>query len=430
MHLPRALCFCCALALLFTAHAFAATVEVGTCGPYTPVYSTIQSAVTASSPGDTVYVCPGTYAEQVRVTIDLTIQGLSSGTEQAAIVAVPTGGIPVRDGVLGTPVAPQIYIADGANVTISNLTVDGTGNNITTCAVDLIGIYFQNASGTVTRSAVLNEILPAGYTGCQAGEGIFAESSPGSTSIVNVNSTIVENYQKDGITGNEVGTTLTAADNTIVGQGSTTGAAENGIQIAFGATGSVSSNFVADDIWGPDTVSDTGDAASGILVYASSGVSITSNTVTSTQLGIAVVTDPVLGPANSSTISSNTVNATQIFDAIDVCSNSNTVKLNTISGAAESGIHLDDSCGGATGSSNIVKNNTVSLACAGILQGAGATGNFFAPGNTFYNVGQTLLMGSDTCSPFPSFNELGEPSHLAATSQAKASRPAVKPVRH
>jgi len=429
MHFRRAFWLLCIPALMFTIPLFG-QVEVGTCSTYTPQYTTIQSAVNASSPGTVIYVCPGTYPEQVRITTNLTLQGLGLGTEQGAIVTVPAGGIPVRDGIFGTPIAPQIYIADEANVTIANLVVDGSGDNITTCSVDPIGIYFQNASGTVTRSAVLNEVLPGGYTGCQSGEGIFAESAPGSTSNVTVSNTIVENYQKNGITGNEVGTTLTATGNTIVGQGSTTGAAENGVQIAFGAAGTISSNFVADDIWGPDTSSDTGDAASGILVYASTGVSITSNTVTSAQFGIAVETDPVLGPSNSSSIASNTVDATQIFDAIDVCSDSNTVKLNTINGAAESGIHLDDSCTGSTGSNNTVKNNTVTLACAGILEGSGATGNSFTPGNTFYNVGTTLLTGSDTCSQFPSFNDLAVGSQLAAQSQAKTSRPSFKPAKH
>jgi hypothetical protein len=428
MHFRLAFWFCCVLALMFTIPAFA-QVEVGTCSTYTPVYSTIQSAVSAASAGEVIYICPGTYPEQVRITTSLTLEGLTSGGDQAAIVTVPAGGIPVRDGIFGTPVAPQIYVADGANVTINNLIVDGNGNNIATCAIDLIGIYFQNASGVVTQSAVLNEVLPSGFTGCQSGEGIFAESISGSISNVTVNNSIIENYQKNGITGNEVGTTLTATGNTIVGQGSTTGAAENGLQIAFGAAGTITSNFVADDVWGPDTFSDTGDAATGILVYASSGVSITSNTVSSTQFGIAVDSDPVLGPANSTTIASNIINATRIFDAIDVCSNSNTVKLNTINGAAESGIHLDDTCTGSTGSNNTVKNNTVTLACAGILEGSGATGNSLT-GGTYYNVGQALLTGSDTCSEFPSFNDLVVRSPLTVQSQLKASRARVKPAKH
>jgi len=51
----------------------AATLYVGSCGG--PNKPTIQAAVNASSPGDTVLVCPGTYPEQVTITKDLILQG-------------------------------------------------------------------------------------------------------------------------------------------------------------------------------------------------------------------------------------------------------------------------------------------------------------------------------------------------------------------
>jgi hypothetical protein len=47
------------------------------------------------------------------------------------------------------PVAAQILVQGPfvASVTITNLTVDGTGNGITGCSPDVQGILFQNASG-------------------------------------------------------------------------------------------------------------------------------------------------------------------------------------------------------------------------------------------------------------------------------------------
>ncbi len=405
--------------LLAATHLFGATSQVGTCTPATPQYATITIAVNNSNPGDTINICPGAYPEQVFINESLTLQGTGTGL---ASVQVPGGGMIYATSFQGTPVAPQIYVYSGANVTINNLTVDGAGNNITSCAPDLIGIYFQNASGTVTKSAVLNEVLPAGYTGCQSGEGIFAESANGSTSNVNVSGSLVENFQKNGITGNEAGTTLTASNNSIIGQGSTTGAAENGVQIAFGAAGTITGNTITDNIWGPDTFSDTGDAADGILVYASKGVSITSNQVTNSQFGIGLVSDPTSGKANANTVSHNIVSATHLFDAIDVCGNNNVISSNTINGADESGIHLDGSatpyCTG-NGNNNSVTSNTINFSCAGVLTGTGS-GNTIAASNNYFNV-SFAMQGGDTCLPAPS----GASSKASTKAAAKFS-----PKRH
>jgi pectin methylesterase-like acyl-CoA thioesterase len=46
-------------------HLMAATVQVGTCRSGVVTFSTIQSAVNASTAGARVLVCPGTYPEQV-----------------------------------------------------------------------------------------------------------------------------------------------------------------------------------------------------------------------------------------------------------------------------------------------------------------------------------------------------------------------------
>ena len=83
-----------------------------------------------------------------------------------------------------------------------------------------------------------------------------------------------------------------------------------------------------DNIWGQDTNGDTGDAASGILIYASTGITVSGNQVASAQFGIVSVTDPNYGPADGTMVAGNKIAGTQIFDAIDMCSNSNTVQSN------------------------------------------------------------------------------------------------------
>lgn len=157
-----------------------------------------------------------------------------------------------------------------------------------------------------------------------------------------IQNTTVRGYQKNGITGNEVGTTVTITGNSVVGAGPTT-TAQNGIQVGFGATGKVQNNTVADDDFNGDPSAGTG---SGILIYDSG--------------------------------------------------NNNTVSGNTVFSSGQAGIHLDSSCG-STGNNNIVSKNTVNEACAGILHGGG-TGNTFPMATVVANVANTSLAG-DVCAP-------------------------------
>src|SRR5882762_9925600 len=299
-------------------HLIVVTVKVGTCRSGIVTFSTIQSAVNASPAGATVLICPGTYPEQVVINKALTLRGVQSGTLGAAVIVAPPGGIVQNTTSLatGNPIAAQILVAGTTDVSIRNLTVDGSNNGISSggCTpLNLIGVFYQNASGRVNRVAVVNQGLTGNSIGCQVGLGIFVQSGNGGNSTVVVSNSHVQNYQKNGITGNEVGTAVTISGNTVAGQGPTNGAAENSIQIGFGATGKIISNTAIDDIWAPDTISDSADAASGILVFASSGVTVSGNTVGNTQFGIAFVSDPTLGPADGGIVTGNKVSATHVL---------------------------------------------------------------------------------------------------------------------
>jgi hypothetical protein len=407
----------------------ASTVVVGTCKSGVQ-FSTIQAAVNAAPSGATVDVCPNTYPEQVSITKGLKLMAVQSGTADAPVV-VPPGGALTQNGVdiFGNPVAAQIFVAStSGSVTVKGMTVDATGNNLTGCGgPTLEGIYFQNTSGTITDNTVRNQYQTdyTDYGGCQNGLAINVESLT-STVSVTVSDNSVRAYQKNGITatGAATGTgapgpNVTINGNNIVGLAATSmnwptsGAAENGIQIGFGARGSASANIVNDNIWGQDQFGDTGDAASGILIYASEGISITSNYVGSAQFPIVTVSDNFdgYGLADNTTITSNKVSGTQLYDAIDLCSNHNTARSNLLYGSSESGVHLDDTCSGngnLTGNDNTVSSNTIDEACAGILTGTGTTGNTISP-DTFFNVTNTTQSG-DTClaTPAPAKQRAGK----------------------
>ncbi len=124
-------------------------------------------------------------------------------------------------------------------------------------------------------------------------------------------------------------------------------------------------------------------------------MTITGNSVTNTQNGLAIVTDGAF-PADHNAVNDNHVSNTHLGDGIDVCSNNNTVSANTVFSSGQAGIHLDSSCG-STGNDNIVSKNTVNEACAGILLGSG-TGNTLPIANLVANVAKTSLAG-DVCTP-------------------------------
>jgi hypothetical protein len=429
-----------ALAACFAAQsASAATVVVGNCVTTLTHFSTIGAAISAVPSGSTVEVCPGNYPEQLSITKKLTLIGLQSGTSGAVVVLPPSGGLGLNaTDIFGNPVAAQIFVDSPAGaVTIEHITVDGTGNNVSGCAPNLEGIYFQNTSGTITNNVVRNQYLTnfASLGGCQSGLAINIEATT-SDNTVTISGNSVRAYQKNGITasgpgpvaassgtgaGNPQGPIVTINNNYIVGLAATamnwqgvylnqSTAAENGIQVGFGAGGKVEFNTVNDNIWGQDTSSDTGDAASGILIFASPNITVTGNEVGSAQFGIVAETDgsgfcgtssPIsCGTADGTIITSNKVAGTQLFDGIDACSNGNTITTNDVFGSTESGIHFDDSCSNSSlsttsGNSNSASKNVIVEACAGILLGTGTTGNTATP-NTIFDVTNTTLAG-DVC---------------------------------
>src|ERR1700684_3482315 len=136
-------------AVTFASSTFASVVYVGTCKSGTH-FSTIQDAVNHSGPGGTIDICPGTYPEQVSININLTLEGISDGASSDIIIASPTGGViqNTTDLYDGSGVAAQVLIQGGVRVNLITLVVDGGNNQIAGCGPDLVGIYYQNSSGT------------------------------------------------------------------------------------------------------------------------------------------------------------------------------------------------------------------------------------------------------------------------------------------
>ena len=76
--------------------AHASTVGVGTCPQSLITFTTIQAAINAVPAGSVIKVCPGSYPEQLLIAKKLTIEGIASSGQDAAVITPPAGGVQVN----------------------------------------------------------------------------------------------------------------------------------------------------------------------------------------------------------------------------------------------------------------------------------------------------------------------------------------------
>src|SRR5881392_394429 len=144
-------------------------------------FTRIQDAVDVASPGSRIRVCKGTYVEQVTIGKALDLEADSGAVLMPAAMQANSASLSS-----GRAIAAALLVANATNVTVRGLTFDGANSEISQCAPDLIGIYFQNASGEVDRVAIRNFKLAASLNGCQSGSGIFVQSGNGGVSQVEI----------------------------------------------------------------------------------------------------------------------------------------------------------------------------------------------------------------------------------------------------
>jgi nitrous oxidase accessory protein NosD len=333
-------------------------------------YTTIQAAVDAASPGARIHVCPGTYPEQITITKSLTIDA-DNGV--LIVPAMMTGNITSL--VSGDPLAVAISVQNAEDVDIDGLIVDGSNNGLTACAPSLIGILYQNASGRVAHNTVRNFILTGSNIGCQSGNAIEVETATDGSSRVEISENSVNNYQKNGVTANETGTEIDLEGNTVTGVGPTTGAAQNGVQIGYGAGGRVRNNTITDNVYSPCTASTCDTNAAGILIYNSDGIDIENNSVGTNQVGIYV-------GGNQSRIAGNSVFNSIVLIGVALVGDQNEVTSNTITHSDQIGVYIQ-------GNNNQVHANKITDAQVGIYKVTGQTGNSLT-GNTFFSTLTTI----------------------------------------
>jgi len=276
-----------------------------------PGFTSVQTAVDASTAGDTVYLCGITpFSEQVIITKAITLTGDNGATIQAPnpFPATPLSRLPSQftTDSLFVPQAIVIVWGAGSNATITNLTIAGVLPGNGGCAEQEFGVLVI-AGGTAALSGDqvrdIRDSNPALY-GCQFGTGIqvgrrYWPTANFSTFLVEnfvghatVMSTTVSGYQKNGITIDGPGSTTDVRGNTVIGAGRGNSLsliiAQNGIQVSRGASAQVRDNSVTGNSYtGPSFAS-----SGGILIFGGcgdplvTGVQVMGNTLINNDVGI------------------------------------------------------------------------------------------------------------------------------------------------
>jgi hypothetical protein len=298
----------------------------------------VQAAINFAISGETVYLGAGTFEEDLEiVNKSITIQG-TSGT----IIRSPL--LLDLEFTTAYEQKPIIYVNNG-NVVIDSITVDGFGRGNANNRFS--GIAFNNAGGTVSNSLITG-VRDATLSGTQHGIGIYANNSDGVARTLNIFNNTITDFQKNGMALSGTGLTVNVNNNTVTGAGKINITAQNGIQVSYGATGSVTNNTVSGIWYTPSSWS-----ATGILLYDSDGtVQVSGNHVSNAQNAIYaystsmnafnnVISESDNGiTADSSTMNVHDNTITNTVNGIYGYISPMTVSRNTITGS-QFGITLD-----------------------------------------------------------------------------------------
>ncbi|MEQ8405926.1 MAG: right-handed parallel beta-helix repeat-containing protein [Oceanicaulis sp.] len=253
-------------------------------GDLVGTFDSIQGAIDAAASGDTIQIAAGTFREQIEIDgkTDLTITGQGDAT----VIEMPDNPAFINDTTATSrDRAAVISAEESSNIVIEDLLVDGRGLGEAMGSgtrPDFEGIFFGDTSGTIDDVTVtgMRDSLNLDGTpkGNQRGVGIVVDNGDGAARTVVISNSTIEDFQKNGMAIAGTGLTVDIDGNQVSGSGflpATNAIAQNGIQVGFGAGGSITNNTI-------DGVGYLrGDwVTTGMLVYeAADGIEITGNTV-------------------------------------------------------------------------------------------------------------------------------------------------------
>jgi hypothetical protein len=178
------------------------------CGGHSPCYGSIQAAVNAAQPGDTIQIQLGAYVEQVNITG----KNAAARSESSRIViqadpVAPVGSVVLHGAVHQCASGHAIRLQQSRFITVRGLTITGAGG----AGIALLGGSNQNTAIRVER----NRIMGNGGPECDGGITIAA----GNVGTLILNNVIIANGRNGIATLDPEGGPHTIVQNTIHGNG-------------------------------------------------------------------------------------------------------------------------------------------------------------------------------------------------------------------
>jgi parallel beta-helix repeat protein len=388
---------CLFLVLVAATPVFAATVAVGTCMPNRVSFDSLTDAVQGVPPGSTILVCPGVYAEQIIITKSLTLKGVSSGNSGYPVIVPPPGGLlgnalvlpePLLFFSAGTPLAAQVFVQNTADVTISDIAVDGTGYGIAGCSPVVVGILIQdssaNLSGVVGKNQLQTSVSPCFGLGSSGIAVLSQNDTAAATEVKVVNSSFFnygQGYESDGTNNTSILT-----NNSFAGNPASDG---NSINVLNGPS-TITGNTVSNSNFPALPPNALFSSAFGVFLDCVTSATVANNTVASSQFGIITSRAGSCLPTGLS-ITGNKVSNSQ-FVGIYLSSANGLVQGNDIR-TSQTAIRTDPLAGG-----NTIRGNQINDTCAALSSDPATPANIIGP-NTISNAVNLALVNTTALCP-------------------------------
>ena len=321
-------------------------------------FTSIQAAVTAAAPGDTIRVCAGVYQEQVQIPAGKDGLKLFSTPTRAAVIKAPP--------VMAT--GDLVHVNGARDVSIDRFVISGPLPDALFCSTNTRTGVRVGAGGSASLAdnhiTEIRSTSPA-LRGCQNGVAVLVgRRFDGDVGQAELRANLIDRYQKAGVVVDNAGSYAEIDQNRIEGDGPNPVNAQNGVQVGREADADVFKNVIVDNSFSPGTFS-----ASGILMFETTGLQIKDNYVGRNDVNVSGSGN--FGPLTNSVIEKNELVA-GVYD----------------------GVYMDEGTAGNLLRLNFARNNGVDCEDFSTGPGTAGTANFWEK-----NDGVTDNRGGQICSP-------------------------------